>query len=933
MRTNFAHKHNFYINPRNRVFPALTSAGVSYIKNDVSTNMRGTYRMQCGATTDLTYLYTLPQRFIIEGWFKPEFAYDVASDTRIFTTYGVAAATSETILYYRAVSDTFNFYTISGGVGEEVQSVAILSTAALQKWVYIRCYFDNTAKLKGFYSTINGVAIHDAQVVPGAGTFTPANKIAFSPAIAAEFSYWIIHELDETLATGEYKTYKADRQIIFDFNGTTLGRERIRIPVVHEVADDRGVLAFDLRKGVDAPMTGNPGANTAGLTFKNINGQFSDDQYDAFDPFNGRYNGTQKYLQNRVGVEIDSESPANTVRDGLFGHWSFDDLVTPGRDNSGNGNSATVTGAIPVDGMSGKARLVDGVDDKITITKAAALYAKRTMAFWYKHNADSASGFLSDDSLGGAFSIVPLYAITVTTFTTYVGQNSTSLNFATTFNIRDNAWHHLVFVFDRSNATKRIIVYIDGIERNSNALVDYDLDDFGHPFKIGLFATANYNAGSIDEFRIYDRALTAAEALYLYANPADWGALSKAEPLFLGRTTPGAFHRTSPNKYYGEARIEAEDCVAELGEARLSAASAFDTFKLSDPTTEAASLFHAIARLVTKKEIRNYALNSSGENATPANSWLVSGAGITLSRSNTYAQFGTYSLKCIATGAGDYIRQVIKFESTDKIDVGDVFNFSAFIVQGTASTVKIQIEELTVAGALVGTASETVCGTDTAIFTRVNVSRTILSSTCTELRITFYAVGASTFYADGIMLTRGIDALDYFLLNATDGAAGIGSADSAATTTYDTVAIDADSVNVVHPWVEVERGDQPWSHLKAIGEASLASYLGATPDGVLTMRVRYNETDEDINGDVEDIGGIGTALSTEGINSIAVYGSQVVKETGEELLYSGQADDRWTHDGGKLLYHAIASGVFAALSGATEHELKYDDSFDAGKFS
>jgi hypothetical protein len=916
MRTNFAHKHNFYINPRNRVFPAMTSAGVTYIKNDVSTNMRGTYRMQCGASTNLTYLYTLPQRFILEGWFKPEFAYDVAWYQTIFA----AADAAEFSLIYNATTDKFDMIQSHGTT---LSSTAFTATADLQKWVYVRAFYDNSAKLAGLYMTVNGVSYSDAQNVPGAGPFLPLNAIAFMPAVAAESSYWIIHELDETLATGDYKTYKADRQIIFDFNGTTLGRERLRIPVVHEVADDRGVLAFDFRKGVDAPMTGNPGANSAGITFKNINGQFSDDQYDAFDPFNGRYNGTQKYLQNRVPIEIDSESPANTVRDSLLAHYSFH--ASDGTDNSGYGNTMTLSGGTFLDGNYDKLLDLNGTTDYATMPKQTL--ATGTLCFSWKTAVNSDTHIIFCNNVSSAGNLSYIRQRTGGALLIHVSNGVTDVpRTLASYFLYDNIEHNYAITI----TTTAILCYRDGTYIGGwvEGWTGYSLK----LYYVGRYTGAGYYSdGSIGNIRIYNAVKSATQIAEMSADPADWGALSKMEPLFIGRTVPGAFRRTSPSKYNGEARVEAEDCVAELGEARLPVASAFDTYKLSDPTTEASSLFHAITRLVTKKEIRNYALNSSIENATIANSWTNSGMA-TFERSNTYAQFGTYSMKCIADAAGDKVTQIIKFESTDKIDVGDVFNFSAFIHQGTASTVKIQIEELTSAGTLVGSASETACGTDIDLFTRVNVSRTILSSTCTELRITFYAVGASTFYADGVMLTRGIDALDYFLLNATDGSAGAGSADSAATTTYDTIAIDAESVNVTHPWVEVERNDQPWSHLKAIGAASLASYLGATPDNVLTMRVRYNETDEDINGDVEDIGSIGTSLSADGINSIAVYGSQVVKETGEELLYSGQADDRWTHDGGKLLYHAIASGAFAALSGATEHELKYDDSFDAGKF-
>lgn len=728
MRVNFAHKHDFYINPRGRVFPALTSTGVSYVKNDASDNMRGTYRVQTDATTDLTYLYTMSQSFIVEGWFRPEFAFDVTDDQTIFQC-GDAAEFS---IVYNATTDT---YDMIQSPGTTLSTSAFTSNIGLHRWTYIRAFYDNSAKLAGLYVTVESTPYSDSQNVPGSGDFVPLNTVSFLPTVAADSSYWIIHELDETLPTGEYKTYQADRQIIFDFNGTTLGRERIRIPVVHTPTDTRGVTSFSLSRSVENPMTGSAGANTAVMKLLNVNGQFSDDQYDAFDPFNGRYNGTQKYLQNRVQVEIDSEYYVST-----------DDYLYPALD----------------------------------------LYPSETL------------------------------------------------------------------------------------------------------YPMGPLNTSN------------------------------------VEPLFIGRTTPGAFKRSSPNKLFGDVSISIEDGISELGETKLRRAYAFDSYDLCDPVAESDSLVHSIARLVTKKEIRNYALNSSFENATIANSWTNSGM-TTFARSNTYAQFGTYSMQCVADAAGDKVNQVIKFETADLIDVGDVFNFSAFIRQGTASTVKIQIEELTSAGELVGTASETACGTDTAVFARVNVSRTILSSTCTQLRITFYAVAASTFYVDGVMLTRGIDPIDYFLLNATDGASGSGSADLASTVLYDTVAFDCDAVNVEHPYALVEKGQTAWDALKKIGDASIASYIGMSPDGVFNFKTRYNSDDMPNMGDIEDFGGIATSLDVQGANAVKVHGVIIDKEANPTTLWTASSASGFLKDEGSLLKHPITNASYLTVSGANTIEMKYKE--------
>jgi len=731
LRTNFSHKLGFYFNPRGRVFPALTSTGVTYIKNDATTNMRGTYRMQTGVSTDLTYLYTLPQRLIIEGWFRPEWAYDVAGNQTIFTAQDGA----EFSIIYNATTDKIDMIQSHGTT---LSSMAFTSTDALNRWTYIRAYYDNTAKLSGLFLNVSGTIASDQQDVPGAGDFIPLNTISFFPTVAAESSYWIIHELEEAITTGEYTTYQADRQIIFDFNGTTLGRERIRIPTIHAPADTRGVVSFSLSKSVENPISGSAGANTATLKLLNVNGSFSDDQYDAFDPFNGRYNGTQKYLQNRVQVEI-----------------------------------------------------------------------------------ESAMDLVGDTSL--------------------------------------------------------------------------------------------YSFPALD--------LYPSETLFPYGPRNE----SSVEPLFIGRTTPGAFTRNSPNKFYGDVSIKCEDGISELGETRLRKAYGFATYDLCDPAAEGDSLVHSIARLVTRKEIRNYALNSSFENATIGNSWLNVGMA-TFDRSSAVTpQFGTYVGRCIADTIGDKVTQVIKFETIDLIDVDDVFNFSAYIYQGTASAVRLTIEELTSAGALVGVGSTVDCGTDTGVWTRANVSRTILASTCTQLRLTFSALATSTFYIDGVMLTRGIDPIDYFLVNANDGASGIGSADSAATITYDTVAFDADAVNVEHPYALVEKGQTAWDALKKIGDASIASYIGMSPDGVMQFKVRYNGDDMPNMGDIKNFGGVATSLDVSGANAIKVHGVIVKTEDSLKQIFHGGSSGMFSTDEGGQLLHPIDAGAYLTSSGATTFELKYSE--------
>lgn len=93
-----------------------------------------------------------------------------------------------------------------------------------------------------------------------------------------------------------------------------------------------------------------------------------------------------------------------------------------------------------------------------------------------------------------------------------VGGNANSY-----FNIPANTWSHLTIT---GNAARRANVYINGvISRVVNGLEQFLLvpQNFISELKIGHHVAATFN-GRIDDFRIYDFEMTAAQALELYNN-------------------------------------------------------------------------------------------------------------------------------------------------------------------------------------------------------------------------------------------------------------------------------------------------------------------------------------------------------------------------------------------------------------------------------
>ncbi len=81
--------------------------------------------------------------------------------------------------------------------------------------------------------------------------------------------------------------------------------------------------------------------------------------------------------------------------------------------------------------------------------------------------------------------------------------------------IAADGWHHIVCEYTVSGANVTQNLYIDGALRaiSTNAQTDPGIDTLSIGVRTG---TTDYYNGSIDEVRIYNRALSAAEVNKLY---------------------------------------------------------------------------------------------------------------------------------------------------------------------------------------------------------------------------------------------------------------------------------------------------------------------------------------------------------------------------------------------------------------------------------
>ncbi|OHA29992.1 MAG: hypothetical protein A3B08_02015 [Candidatus Taylorbacteria bacterium RIFCSPLOWO2_01_FULL_43_44] len=231
------------------------------------------------------------------------------------------------------------------------------------------------------------------------------------------------------------------------------------------------------------------------------------------------------------------QRPPNNL--GLVGYWSFNEgTSTIAGDFSGNGNNGTLTGmANPPtatsgwgDGKRGKALNFDGVDDAVSVAPNSSIndISSLTISTWVyprtegelnrggilrKENFPTAGWDFGFDSAG-----------TNALFFRHFYDGGTNL-------IRDssdsavtlNKWNYITLTWDGSTTATGIKFYVNGIETGYDTTqngVGNRVSDASSNLDIGIAPAANTWDGLIDDVRIYNRALTAAEVKALYQSGA-----------------------------------------------------------------------------------------------------------------------------------------------------------------------------------------------------------------------------------------------------------------------------------------------------------------------------------------------------------------------------------------------------------------------------
>jgi len=210
---------------------------------------------------------------------------------------------------------------------------------------------------------------------------------------------------------------------------------------------------------------------------------------------------------------------ANAAEPGLVGWWRFDEGSGTTAYDSAGSNDGTISGATWTTGQIGGALSFGGDGDYVETTTISDIHEPITISAWVK-----TSGSASQQTIFGRNKYTSAYYYENFLFIGVDNKiafgdrpGSGSPYVYSTYAIELEQWYHIAVT--RASASD-IKLYINGVLNNSGSTTP--CINTGIKYRVGTINTSHFPFnGKIEDFRIYDRVLSAGEIWQLYQGLLD----------------------------------------------------------------------------------------------------------------------------------------------------------------------------------------------------------------------------------------------------------------------------------------------------------------------------------------------------------------------------------------------------------------------------
>jgi len=244
---------------------------------------------------------------------------------------------------------------------------------------------------------------------------------------------------------------------------------------------------------------------------------------------------------------------------GLVGYWPFNGNAN---DESGNGNKGILHGVTLTNdrfGNANKAYNFDGVSNYIDVADANSLDFGTTTSFtvacWIKTAGTNNvfHGIVTKSTVAPSTELGWQFGSQYNKLQNEFGGGTTTANFTGNTLINDNNWHLAIFIVDRVSNTSSY--YIDGNFDKSLVSTNFSLNvSNSRPMYIGAdrqLGSPYFFNGSIDDIRIYNRALNQSEIAALYNESICYQSVTVTDTLIINANLTGF----NPVKYSNTIKV------------------------------------------------------------------------------------------------------------------------------------------------------------------------------------------------------------------------------------------------------------------------------------------------------------------------------------------------------------------------------------------